>query len=876
MATEQTPQLGDHIAVAPDLDPTIVNLARAIRANEGGVGGYDKATGKDGEHGAFSITPAKWKDIATKFLGDSNAEMTPLAQNQGVYKQLKAWKDQGYNIAQIASLWNSGNPDPNRLTPGTSAGGAPYDVQSYVNKVADSYQQYKSDYVAANPPGSELGAGATPGIPQPSKILAAGGLSLQRDPGEVTPYFHAENNKNPLTNVIAPIANLPLEAPRALENIIKSGIEAKKLYDENKGNIQNTGNPAKDLLANSQNPNTPINLFKAGVKEVAVKPAVSFVSTLGNTFLGGLQALIKKATGVDLKDKAAETAFNGILDNTTKLVEGFQKQFEKQPLGTVEMIKQPLEKATGAKDIVTATARPVIDTTKAAINTAISKTGLPNAIVDNVANIYRETAGVAKKPTKTLNASELRGKDPAQFLAENNITPNIQEGKMFTKTPQQDAVFQRIAQPYNDALDAGLAEIEPSVPKIKLADVEAQAIANVRTPANIANNTADFLEKAVQREFKTYAKNFGDEVTLRQLNSIKKGKWGQTKFDITKPYQGDVNYNIGKAAKVLIENTVPKDAFSVHGLNDVLGDIYDARKFFQSLDGYTVKGGRLGKYFARTIGAGIGAGIPIPGGEIIGALGGDAIMQILQKNTFSNPLKKMILEGLKKADPAAYTQALEFIKQSQKARSERLALPESQTIFQGGPKTPDTSGINAQESAANAERINAISRENTPKLPAGKPGTIPGKTVGLPKETQSTIDARERSTLQSKSQETNKTANIIPKTAIKESVYTKGLEVNSDNIAERIKSSEGLNVEKAIKNGDLTKEQVYQPNGKLQHDFAQGRIDDVAQKLDLLQKGMGARYKAMIDAKNTTMADIIKKGLALIKVVDKMKGKNVK
>lgn len=82
-----------------------------------------------------------------------------------------------------------------------------------------------------------------------------------------------------------------------------------------------------------------------------------------------------------------------------------------------------------------------------------------------------------------------------------------------------------------------------------------------------------------------------------------------------------------------------------------------------------------------------------------------------------------------------------------------------------------------------------------------------------------------------------------------------------------VKSSEAFNVEESIKNGDITRDQVYQTGDILQPDFAQGRIDDVAQKLDMVQKGLGQQFRDSVDVKNTTYKNIIDTGLKTLSEV---------
>lgn len=293
-------------------------------------------------------------------------------------------------------------------------------------------------------------------------------------------------------------------------------------------------------------------------------------------------------------------------------------------------------------------------------------------------------------PKKFLAKSEARGKDPVRYLAERNIEPVVRDGKM--QTVEQADKLNVSAQPLNQHLDMALAEVEPGVAKTPLETLRSKALASASDVKNVTETARKQITDAINHEF-DLMKQKGSDLTLRQINAFKRTQWGATKFDATKPYQGDAQYLMGKAAKQTIEDTVPKDAFSVHELNSHIGDIYDAEKFLRTLDGKAVKGGRLGKYSGRILGGMIGtaaSGHPI--GTFLGTLGGDGVVEILQRNTFSNPLKRMILSNIQRTNPAAYTQVLDYIKKAGLERETRPLLP-APSYTPMGPKTPAQSSV---------------------------------------------------------------------------------------------------------------------------------------------------------------------------------------
>lgn len=134
------------------LDPQVVNLAKAIRQTESG--GNWSAKGKSGEYGAYQFTPETWSESSKKYLGQEIPleKATPQQQNEVVYKRIKEWKDSGKNVGQIASMWNAGEGEPDAYTGKFSNGqpsvgknkkGVSFDVPSYANSVASAYQNLK-------------------------------------------------------------------------------------------------------------------------------------------------------------------------------------------------------------------------------------------------------------------------------------------------------------------------------------------------------------------------------------------------------------------------------------------------------------------------------------------------------------------------------------------------------------------------------------------------------------------------------------------------------------------------------------------------------------------------------------------------------------
>lgn len=146
------------------LDPTIVNMARAIKSVEtANAPDPYTAKGKSGEYGAYQYTPETWSGDSKKYLGqDVPLEQATIEQqNKVAYGKIKDLKAQGYNPMQVASVWNSGKPDPTGNV-GTNKAGVHFDTPQYAKSVVSAYNQYKAGLTPNLQPTASTIGGATP------------------------------------------------------------------------------------------------------------------------------------------------------------------------------------------------------------------------------------------------------------------------------------------------------------------------------------------------------------------------------------------------------------------------------------------------------------------------------------------------------------------------------------------------------------------------------------------------------------------------------------------------------------------------------------------------------------------------------------------
>jgi len=308
----------------------------------------------------------------------------------------------------------------------------------------------------------------------------------------------------------------------------------------------------------------------------------------------------------------------------------------------------------------------------------------------------RKASDKARQTTKAKDRAGTQGRTPERVLAESGIVPQL-EGSKFSTRDQAERLRSTIA-PLHRANRKALQEASYSTQPVLVDDLEREAIRRARSSENIASGDADKLVRAIKKEMQGYRENYGDTISLIDLDDIKSARWTKTGFSLTKDDKlaGDVDYLIGKSAQKRIED-VARDAGAVDvaQLNRDIGDIIQASKFLENLDGRAVLYGRMGTHMMRLAGAVAGSGGGALG-SVAGAMGGDVLAGLLRSNSIATPVKRLLLAKLEATDPAAYQRTLNWLRKEKLDRELRLALPKPRFIPLGenNPR-PDASSVRA-------------------------------------------------------------------------------------------------------------------------------------------------------------------------------------
>ncbi len=376
----------------------------------------------------------------------------------------------------------------------------------------------------------------------------------------------------------------------------------------------------------------------AGAKQIAGDAAKSGSYLYAPGAAAGVAKTVPQAIGKSaLQGAKAGAAGSG-------LYSAGQSLQENKSLGNVALdaAKGAAVGAVAGGVLAGSTSAAVIGGSKV-VNAFQNSNPLTKRAVRQLEGTYDEIFTGTKAAKKAFDKSTARGKTPAKFLAEHGVIVGVKNGKIDANTAIEKV--RQNAEPLENILDDILKTKDAALPeanRISLDIISRKAKQALNTEPNKASGNLSKMFQQVDDVVAELKNQFGDSVDLSTLNAIKRGQWAQTGFDATRPkFSSDVNYKIGSAAKNTLEEVI--EEADIKELNRYLGDHLDAIKNLEKVNGNAVKGGRLGNYAARTLGAIVGAKAG-PVGSIAGALGGDVVANIMQNNYIASPIKRMLLQ----------------------------------------------------------------------------------------------------------------------------------------------------------------------------------------------------------------------------------------
>lgn len=553
----------------PQLDEQALNLAKAIRRAETGssTDPYN-ARGASGESGAYQFMPDTWRQWAQQYLGDMNAQMSVENQNRVAYSRIKELKDQGMNPAQIASAWNSGDPDKYKQNwRGTNSQGVQYDTPGYVQKVSQYYNELKT---GGTPP---LYSGTQPSTPNP---LA------QTQSGHTVPTL--EQTKQSLDS--------------------KQGSPQDLVYSPEQ---RATWTPRPGVAIGDA-----VNTIRQGMKDTA-EHTQTFSQGLGELLTPGDKSLglgkmltgLVRATG-ELGTAALTTA----VDTPLRMIPGYDKATEF--IG--EKVVQPAMDTTGATQYLQENPEVAKNVEAAAGNLAFlpvagsafkQATGglvnrLQNKPLTSEASLRQQSAAELKDaltPSMQKKVNEMDKRRPGlmEKMLE-RVTPALRtdtSGRLTIDTKEASRTLRSESKRLTDEIDSQIDALDSKIldraagPGYTLQNVQARAFAEMLE----AYKDSPDLRKAIGHLddlMEGYRFGKGENLTIRDMQNMKKELWRdlEKKFQRGNPHDlsDDVRKHFGTALMKDLESLLKDEGFDIAKLNEELGELADMQKILKELD----------------------------------------------------------------------------------------------------------------------------------------------------------------------------------------------------------------------------------------------------------------------------------------------------
>jgi hypothetical protein len=501
----------------PQLDPTILNLTKAIRKAEG-FNGDPNIRGKAGEWGAYQFMPKTWDNYAKELGVNAKFGQASLAQqNEVAYKKFKQWKDAGYNVGQIASMWNAGEGRPNAYAEGwrkvdPKTGEVIFDTPAYAQKVAAEYQRLKTGGQAAPIGQTQFQTTVPRETPEEGGILSQLGTGTIEPPKEPSKLDYRLG-----------------QGSDALSKL-SSGVAEGDVSDIASGALQTAGTVAGGAL----------DLVDAGLNAATFggyNAAMDFVGkkVIAPVFgaVGGDKVMKQWQEFATEHPDAANNI--GAIGNIASAIPVFK--VVKQGLGA-------------AKDVAGA---------------AVAKTGFVKTVEEAAkAELRQSGASAPSKAGQVLTAQKIKGEvvDPVDTIVDGNYLPEIVEDGAGIPRYQTGTAMRQL----DDALEVdektlqGMLEEASSkgiVGYVPISSLREQAKPVIIKAFVDQGDMVDVALRKADKIFDGYKKYKGDLVPLTELNNMKRGIREAVNFNSPKVSQ-DLRAQLGNLFMDNIEEVASK------------------------------------------------------------------------------------------------------------------------------------------------------------------------------------------------------------------------------------------------------------------------------------------------------------------------------
>ena len=771
------------------LDQNVQALMRAISIQESGNKAVLPQEKGIGGASIYQYTTGTWKGVAEKYLGDANAPLTRANENKATYFRIKDWKDSGKNPAQIASMWNAGEGEPDAYkgtfsNGGTSSGtnkyGVDFNVPAHTKKVMANFRNELSKIK-----------------PRTKSVLAAEEPVIDEkveEPKKRSFLSKAFEVGTKLSTAFTPFGsamratNVDTESKDRLgEQLKKRGVGAL----ESIGRAQEGGQTPVE---------TGVQVAGIGVGaaydiigETVITPALKNLSL-------ATPEIVKEYLGSKGKELLESEGGKKTLEAIERGTEYYKEYKKENPRaaanieGAANILSEfPLFKAPKA---ISKTLKPLVEEATVATKKVVKLASEVSQKVTKVRSvkqikkgkeIYKGLVGTGKKQTKAMDEFSNRfGEDVSDYLVENSIPLKVNKERTKFDTK---AIGEQFKEDTLDILDDSLTSILEPYKNAKVINLDTiktqvkQGIQNSNIPAVDLNQQLKLVDDLMDAEIA----RFGSQVDPLVANKIKRNFW-KLGYDMLSTQKKPTAQAIGRGIAKSIEDVVGDNM--VKTINNEMAKAIQAGDFLINISGDAVKGGRLGKGTMRIVGTIAGAKL----GVVPALLTGEALMTIVSKlgdvsRLSEKAIKKLRKSGIIPSSVKTTEEAKQFLQEMLKVREQRLLLPEGPIRL---PAIQDTSG--------------ALPQTN---LPFGRQVARPGQLQIPQKATQKAIITPAPTTFEPQAKKigtTKKTSPAVGET-VKSPLTPITKESNLAQEAKKYKSAEEF-VEAQLEKGYRSAHQV--------------------------------------------------------------------
>lgn len=368
------------------------------------------------------------------------------------------------------------------------------------------------------------------------------------------------------------------------------------------GQFKNVGGFAKDVVGTGAEIGSYLAPTALGTGAKAVAASGKVVPTLGALAKGGAVSGTLGSTGAALQeDRSAGQIIGAGLTGAA--------------LGTGLSLVAPLAGKAAGK-----------------VGQKFSKDARIQNIVDNNYRALTQLEDSNAALRKVVAKNKERGIDPKRLLAESDYLVGAVDDTGTLRTMQEGGAVSKAREFITPMEDVVTLNLQREGKTISLDDVRQQMIDNVNASGIKGGDKINALRK-IESEISGLAldADANGHVPLSVVHDAKRYKYAN--IDYLNPGSKNTDKIIARTLKDIVEKGT--ESVDVKKLNDELSSYYSMLSFLEKLDGKKVQGGKLGKYFAQTIGAIAGGQVGGPIGSVVGAEVGGRLRGAMMKSTFS-------------------------------------------------------------------------------------------------------------------------------------------------------------------------------------------------------------------------------------------------